>query len=72
MKWIAAIWVLMLTGLAAAAPPKATVEAKLNWDALHPGQQAVVAVVVQIPEGVSRAVGDAQRYELRRVCGHAR
>lgn len=51
MKWIAAIWVLMISGLAVAAPPKATVEAKLNWDALHRGQQAVVAVVVQIPEG---------------------
>lgn len=51
MKWIASLLAFGMASLAAAAPPKATVEAKLNWDALHPGQQAVVAVVVQIPQG---------------------
>ncbi len=51
MKWIAAFLAFGMANLAVAAAPKATVEAKLNWDALHAGQQAVAAVVVHIPEG---------------------
>ena len=43
-------WLLTAGALAQGAAP--TVEARLNFNALHPGQQATVAVVVDIPEGL--------------------
>lgn len=49
--WIAVLAILL--GCAAAiAQPKPAIDARLNYDALQPGQQAVIAVIVDIPAGL--------------------
>lgn len=52
LRWFSLVLTWLLTSVALAQNATPTVEAKLNFDALHPGQQATVAVVVDIPSGL--------------------
>lgn len=51
MRLLSLLFWLCAAGVAMAAGPQAEVRSVLNHDGLHPGQQAVLAVVVEIPAG---------------------